>query len=126
VCNGYEPAERNRQARDLAASRRLPTLAGSDAHYLVDVGRACVEFSELTGTLTPEILRAAPRRIFQPTVDLSALHMSDSQIRASSVPRLRRLVPKPLRKLARRANWLYFQRQVAAHCQEPLRKEINV
>ena len=46
VCNGYEPADRNESAARLARERGLPEQAGSDAHYAVDVGRACVEFPE--------------------------------------------------------------------------------
>jgi predicted metal-dependent phosphoesterase TrpH len=124
VCNGHEPPDRNQQALDLARARHLPMLAGSDAHYLVDIGRAGVLFPEHTGALTPEILRAAPRRLLVPTQDLSALHAADAQFRANTAPRARRAVPKPLRKLAKRANWLRFQRQLQKLCQEPVRKEL--
>lgn len=122
VCNGYEPPERNQQALDLARSRKLPALAGSDAHYVADVGRACVEFP--AGPLTPAILRLSPRKLFGPVEDLSGLHLADARFRAETAPRLRQAVPKPLRKLAKRANWLRFQRQIAKLCREPLRKEI--
>ena len=124
VCNGHEPPARNQQSLDLARTRRLPMLAGSDAHYLVDVGRACVMFPEHAGALTPDILRRAPRRLFGPTQDLSALHTADAQFRANTAPRVRRAVPKPLRKLAKRANWLRFQRQLQKLCREPVRKEL--
>jgi hypothetical protein len=102
----------------------LPALAGSDAHYVADVGRACVEFPE--GPLTPATLRMAPRKLFGPAEDLSGLHLADARFRATAAPRLRQSVPKPLRKLAKRANWLRFQRQVAQYCREPLRKEIGL
>jgi len=125
VCNGFEPPERNARAMELARVRRLPALVGSDAHYLVDIGRACVVFSQESGTLTPDILRQAPRKLFGPAQDLSALHLADSKFRANTARGLRQAVPKPLRKLAKHANWLRFQRQVAAGCQEPLRKELD-
>lgn len=125
VCNGYEPADRNQQALELARTRQLPALVGSDAHYLVDIGRACVVFPEENGVLTQEILRHAQRKLFGPTLDLSALHLADSQFRANTAPGLRQAVPKPLRKLAKHVNWLRFQRRVAAGCQEPLRKELD-
>jgi predicted metal-dependent phosphoesterase TrpH len=123
ICNGFEPADRNRQALALARDRHLPMLVGSDAHYLADVGRACVVFPEHTGRLTADILKQASRRFFVPTQDLSALHTADSQFRANTAPGLRRAVPKPLRKLAKRANWLRFQRQIQKLCQEPVRQE---
>jgi hypothetical protein len=125
VCNGYEPPDRNAQTLELARSRRLPALVGSDAHYLDDVGRACVVFPERNGALSPEVLRHAQRKLFGPTQDLSALHMADSQFRANTARSLRLAVPKPLRKLAKRVNWLRFQRQIAAGCKEPLRKEFD-
>lgn len=126
VCNGYEPTGRNQQALDLARARCLPMLVGSDAHYLADVGRACVVFPEHSGCLTPDILRHAPRRLFGPTQDLSAIHIADAQFRATTAPRVRQVIPKPLRKLAKRANWLRFQRQIQKLCQEPVRKEFSV
>ena len=126
ICNGFEPSERNAQALDLARAQRLPALTGSDAHYLADVGRACVVFPEENGTLTPDILRQAPRKLFGPTQDLSALHIADAQYRANTARGLRQMVPKPLRKLAKHANWLRFQRQIAARCQEPVRKEFEL
>lgn len=124
VCNGFEPPERNEQALALARFRKLPALVGSDAHYVADIGRACVLFPEASGALTPEILRIAPRKLFGPARDLSALHMADSRFRANTARSLRQAVPKPLRKLAKRANWLRFQRQISNLCGEPLRKEI--
>jgi predicted metal-dependent phosphoesterase TrpH len=125
VCNGFEPMERNQRAMELATAHRLPALVGSDAHYLADVGRACVVFPEEAGSLTPEILRRARRKLFGPVQDLSALHMADSLFRATTARSWRQAVPKPLRKLAKRVNWLRFQRQVAAGCNEPLRKELD-
>jgi len=125
VCNGFEPPERNSQAIELARARRLPALVGSDAHYLVDIGRACVVFSQETGRLTPDILRRSQRKLFGPVQDLSALHIADSKFRANTARSVRQAVPKPLRKLAKHANWLRFQRQVAAGCKEPLRKELD-
>ncbi|HUI06849.1 MAG TPA: PHP domain-containing protein [Verrucomicrobiae bacterium] len=125
VCNGFEPPERNARAMELARARQLPALVGSDAHYLVDVGRTCVVFPHETGALTPDILRRAPRKLFGPAQDLSALHLADARFRAQTGRSLRPAVPKPLRKLAKHVNWLRFQRQVAAGCQEPLRKELD-
>jgi len=125
VCNGFEPPERNARALELARSRRLPALVGSDAHYLVDVGRACVVFPHENGRLTPDVLRQAQRKLYGPAQDLSALHLADSKFRADTGRNLRAAVPKPLRKLAKHANWLRFQRQVAAGCKDPLRKELE-
>lgn len=125
ICNGFEPADRNQQALTLARERRLPMLAGSDAHYLADVGRACVGFANSEERLTQDMLRNEARRLFVPTQDLSALHTADSQFRANTAPRMRQAIPKPLRKLAKRANWLRFQRQIQKLCQEPVRKEFS-
>jgi len=124
VCNGFEPPERNAQALKLAQSRRLPMLVGSDSHYLVDVGRACVEFPDENGRLTPDILCKAKRKLYGPTQDLSALHGADATFRAQSGKRFRAAVPKPLRKLAKHVNWLRFRRRIAAGCTEPVRKDL--
>jgi predicted metal-dependent phosphoesterase TrpH len=125
VCNGFEPPERNLQAMNLARQRQMPPLVGSDAHYGVDVGRACVVFPNENGALTPDMLRQAQRKLFGPVRDLSALHMADSKFRAETARSLRAVVPKPLRKLAKHVNWLRFQRRIAAGCNEPLRKELD-
>jgi len=125
VCNGFEPPERNAQSMNLARAKQIPALVGSDAHYLVDIGRACVVFLQETGPLTPDLLRRAQRKLYGPARDLSALHMADSKFRADTARTVRQAVPKPLRKLAKRANWLRFQRQVAAGCTTPLRKELD-
>lgn len=125
VSNGYEPPVRNAQSLDLARARGLSALVGSDAHYLADVGRACVVFPEENGALTTDILRRARRMLFVPTQDLSSLHQADSQFRANTARGLRQAVPKPLRKVAKFANWIRFQRRVAASCKEPLRKELD-
>jgi hypothetical protein len=125
VCNGFEPPQRNAQAMALARAQRLPALVGSDAHYLADVGRACVVFPEETGALTPDILCHAQRKLFGPAQDLSALHLADSRFRADTARTWRQAVPKPLRKFAKHVNWLRFQRQIAAGCNEPLRKELD-
>jgi predicted metal-dependent phosphoesterase TrpH len=115
--SGYEPPERNARAARLAG----PLLAGSDAHYGVDVGRACVEFPAVTGALTPEVLRQAARQLYVPRQDLSALHARDAAVRAGTLPGLRPWVPAAVRRWARRANWERFRRQVAAACGEPVR-----
>jgi len=119
VCSGYEPPEHNRAV----AACRVPLLAGSDAHYGVDVGRCCVEFD--ANKLTPEVLRSAPRRLWQPAQDLSAIHAGDAAFRAETAPGLRRVTPKPLRNLAKRANWLRFRWLIRAQLVEPVRTEFQ-
>ena len=125
VCNGYEPAERNESAARLARERGLPAQAGSDAHYAVDVGRACVEFPEANGDLTPEILRQATRKLFGPAQDLAGLHAADSSFRANTAPRVRKLLPKSLRNCAKKVNWWRVQRQIERQAHEPVRKEFH-
>ena len=125
VCNGYEPAERNEAAARLARERGLPAQAGSDAHYAVDVGRACVEFPEVSGDLTPEILRKAARKLYAPTQDLASLHAADASFRANTAPRVRKLLPKALRTCAKRVNWLRVQRQIERGAHEPVRREFQ-
>ncbi|HTS18627.1 MAG TPA: PHP-associated domain-containing protein [Verrucomicrobiae bacterium] len=123
VCNGYEPTERNESAARLARECGLAALAGSDAHYAVDVGRACVEFPEVSGELTTEVLRRAARKLFGPAQDLTALHAADSAFRANTAPRVRKLLPKTLRNCAKKVNWLRVQRQIERQSHEPVRKE---
>jgi predicted metal-dependent phosphoesterase TrpH len=125
VCNGYEPADRNESAARLARDRGLPAQAGSDAHYAVDVGRACVEFPEASGELTPETLRRATRKLFGPAQDLAGLHAADSEFRANTAPRVRKLLPKALRNCARKVNWWRVQRQIERQTREPVRKEFQ-
>jgi len=125
VCNGYEPAERNAMAAKLARERGLPAQAGSDAHYAVDVGRACVEFPEASGELTAEVLRNAARRLYGPAQDLAALHAADADWRATTVPRVRKLLPKALRNCAKRVNWLRVRRQIERSAHEPVRREFR-
>jgi predicted metal-dependent phosphoesterase TrpH len=126
VCNGYEPPERNEAAARLARERGLPAQAGSDAHYTVDVGRACVEFPDASGELTPDVLRKAARKLYAPAQDLAALHTADANFRANTVPRMRKLVPKALRNCVKRAGWLRVQRQIERSAHEPVRKEFPV
>ncbi len=123
TCSGYESPEHNRAVAAWAKEHRIPMLAGSDAHYGVDVGRCCVEFD--VAELTPAMLRSAPRRLFGPTADLSALHARDAAVRAETAPAVRRVTPKPLRNLAKRANWLRFRRMIRARCVEPVRGEFH-
>ena len=125
VCNGYEPPERNEAAARLARERKLPAQAGSDAHYAVDVGRACVEFPDASGELTPEILRQGARKLYAPAQDLAALHAADSDFRANTAPRVRRLLPRALRNCAKRVNWLRVQRQIERIAHEPVRREFQ-
>jgi predicted metal-dependent phosphoesterase TrpH len=125
VCNGYEPAERNEAAGRLARERQLPAQAGSDAHYAVDVGRACVEFPESSGELTPEVLRKATRKLYAPAQDLAALHAADSGFRANTAPRMRKLLPKAFRNYAKKLNWLRVQRQIEQGAHEPVRREFQ-
>jgi predicted metal-dependent phosphoesterase TrpH len=121
--SGYEPPDRNAAAAALSCKVGAVALAGSDAHYGVDVGRACVEFPEVSGELTPVILRQAVRRLYAPVEDLSGVHAGDAKFRATTARQFRKLLPQAVRMTAKRANWLRFQRQVRAHCQEPVRKE---
>ena len=123
VCNGYEPPNRNAAAGKLARAHNLAATAGSDAHYGVDVGRACVEFPDESGELTADVLRRGRRILFAPTQNLATLHAGDAAFRANMAPRLRQLVPRPVRRLAKRANWERFQQQIQARLQEPVRKE---
>jgi predicted metal-dependent phosphoesterase TrpH len=125
VCNGYEPPERNQAAARLARERGLPAQAGSDAHYAVDVGRACVEFPDASGELTADVLRKASRKLYAPTQDLAALHAADSEFRANTAPRARRLLPKALRNCAKRVNWLRVQHQIERNAHEPVRREFQ-
>ncbi len=125
VCNGYEPADRNESAARLARERGLPEQAGSDAHYAVDVGRACVEFPDVSGELTPGVLRLAARTLFGPAQDLAGLHAADSEFRANTAPRVRKLLPKSLRNCAKKVNWLRVQRQIELQAREPVRKEFH-
>jgi predicted metal-dependent phosphoesterase TrpH len=125
VCNGYEPVERNQAAAKLARERQLPAQAGSDAHYTVDVGRACVEFPDATGELTPDVWRKATRKLYAPTQDLAALHAADSSFRANTAPRVRKLLPKTLRNCAKKVNWLRVQRQIQRSAHEPVRREFQ-
>lgn len=125
VCNGYEPVDRNESAARLARERGLPAQAGSDAHYAVDVGRACVEFPEASGELTPEVLRRATRKLFGPAQDLAGLHAADSNFRANTAPRARKLLPKALRNCAKKVNWLRVRRQIERQAHEPVRKEFH-
>ena len=125
VCNGYEPPERNEAAARLARERRLPAQAGSDAHYAADVGRACVEFPDASGELTPDVLRKAARKLYAPAQDLAALHAADSDWRANTAPRVRKLLPKALRNCAKRVHWLRVQRQIERNMHEPVRREFQ-
>jgi hypothetical protein len=125
VCNGYEPSDRNESAARLARERGLPEQAGSDAHYAVDVGRACVEFSEASGALTPEVLKRAPRKLFGPAQDLAGLHAADSSFRANTAPQVRKLLPRALRNCAKKVNWWRVQRQIERQAHEPVRKEFH-
>jgi hypothetical protein len=125
VCNGYEPPERNEAAAKLARERGLPAQAGSDAHYAVDVGRACVEFPDASGDLTPDILRKAARKLYAPAQDLAALHAADSDLRANTAPRVRKLLPRALRNCAKRVHWLRVQRQIERNAHEPVRREFQ-
>lgn len=125
VCNGYEPPERNQAAARLARERGLPAQAGSDAHYAVDVGRACVEFPEASGDLTAEVLRTASRKLYAPAQDLAALHAADSEFRANTAPRARQWLPKTLRNCVKRVNWLRVQRQIERNAHEPVRREFQ-
>jgi predicted metal-dependent phosphoesterase TrpH len=125
VCNGYEPPERNQAAARLARERNLPAQAGSDAHYAVDVGRACVEFPDVSGELTPDVLRKAVRTLYAPAQDLAALHAADSNFRSKTAPRVRKLLPKALRNCAKRVNWLRVQRQIERSAHEPVRREFQ-
>jgi len=125
VCNGYEPIERNQTAAKLAREHNLPAQAGSDAHYAVDVGRACTEFPEVSGDLTADVLRKAARRLYAPTQDLAALHAADASFRANTAPRVRKLLPQSLRNCAKRVNWLRVQRQIERNASEPVRKEFQ-
>jgi predicted metal-dependent phosphoesterase TrpH len=125
VCNGYEPAERNESAAKLARERGLPAQAGSDAHYAVDVGRACVEFPNEAGELTPEALKRATRKLFGPAQDLAGLHAADSDFRANTARRVRKLLPKSLRNCAKKVNWWRVQRQIERQAHEPVRKEFH-
>jgi len=125
VCNGYEPTERNEAAARLARERGMPAQAGSDAHYAVDIGRACVEFPEISGDLTPEVLRKAARKLYAPTQDLALLHAADASFRANTATRVRKLLPKALRTCAKRVNWLRVQRQIERRAHEPVRKEFQ-
>ena len=123
ACSGYEPPTHNQRAAQMARHRGLPLLAGSDAHYGVDIGRACVEFPEADGPLTPEVLRRAARTLYTPIADLAAVHARDAEVRADTLPRLRQYLPAGVRRLVKRAHWLRVQRQIAAACREPVRKE---
>ena len=125
VCNAYEPVDRNESAARLARERGLSAQAGSDAHYAVDVGRACVEFPEASGELTPEVLRWATRKLFGPAQDLARLHAADAGFRANMAPRVRKLLPKALRNCARKVNWLRVQRQIQRQAHDPVRKEFS-
>ena len=125
VCNGYEPSDRNESAARLARARGLPAQAGSDAHYAVDVGRACVEFPEANGELTPAVLRQATRQLFGPTQELAGLHAADSNFRANTAPRVRKLLPKSLRNCVKKVNWLRVRRQIERKAHEPVRKEFH-
>jgi predicted metal-dependent phosphoesterase TrpH len=122
-CSGYESPEHNRDVAAWAHEHQVPMLAGSDAHYGVDVGRCCVEFD--ASELTPEVLRSASRRLWQPVQDLSAIHAGDAAFRADTAPALRRVTPKPLRNLAKRANWARFRRLVRTRLVEPVREEFH-
>jgi predicted metal-dependent phosphoesterase TrpH len=125
VCNGHEPAARNTLALDLARAYRLPALAGSDAHYGIDVGRACVELPDLAGPLTPELLRTARRRIFGPIQDASEIHATDSRLRATTAPRVRKFAPQAARRLAKWLLWARCRRQLKAQLREPVRQEFH-
>jgi predicted metal-dependent phosphoesterase TrpH len=125
VCNAHEPAARNEQVARLAADCRLAKLAGSDAHYGVDVGRACVEFPDAAGELTPAMLRSAARKIFGPPEDLSAIHARDAAFRARTLPRLRKLMPQPVRTFGKWVNWQRCRRQFARRAGNAARKEFN-
>jgi len=125
VCNGYEPPERNAAAAKLARERGVPAQAGSDAHYTVDVGRACVEFPDTSGELTPDVLRKAARKLYAPSQDMVALHAADSDWRAHTAPRIRKLLPKALRNYGKRVHWQSVQRQIEQNVHEPVRKEFQ-
>jgi predicted metal-dependent phosphoesterase TrpH len=125
VCNGYEPPGRNAAAAKLARERGVPAQAGSDAHYAVDVGRACVEFPDAAGELTPDVLRKAARKLYAPAQELAALHAADADLRAHTAPRLRKLLPKALRNCVKRAHWQRVQRQIERNVHEPVRREFQ-
>ena len=125
VCSGYEPPARNQRAARLTRQHDLPLLAGSDAHYGVDIGRACVEFPGEDGRLTPERLRRAARTLYTPAIDLAAVHARDAEVRAETLPRLRQYLPASVRRLVKRAHWRRVQRRIAVGCQETLREEFT-
>jgi len=89
------------------------------------VGRACVEFPEVAGELTAEVLRHASRKLFGPAQDLAGLHAADSDFRANTASRVRKLLPKSLRNYAKKVNWLRVQRQIERQAHEPVRKEFH-
>jgi hypothetical protein len=84
-----------------------------------------VEFPEANGELTPAVLRQATRQLFGPTQELAGLHAADSNFRANTAPRVRKLLPKSLRNCAKKVNWLRVQRQIERQAREPVRKEFH-
>jgi predicted metal-dependent phosphoesterase TrpH len=124
VVNGHEPPAHNIAAAELARQHGLPMLAGSDAHYGVDVGRACVEFLG-ADTLTAELLRTGKRTLWTPAEDLSAIHAADSQIRATTAPRARKFAPQAARTVAKWLVWQRCRRQIQARLHEPVRQEFR-
>ncbi len=126
VCNGHEPSDRNHAAVRLAREKEIPAIAGSDAHYGADVGRACIEFSNATGTLTPALLRTGARTLWQPAQDLEMLHAAETAVRSDTAPRARKFVPKAARVVAKWAVWSRYRQQVIAQCREPWRQPFTV
>jgi predicted metal-dependent phosphoesterase TrpH len=124
VVNGHEPPAHNVAAADLARRCGLPILAGSDAHYGVDVGRACVEFPN-ADTLTAELLRTGKRTLWSPAEDLSTIHAADSRIRAGTAPRVRKFAPQAARTVAKWLVWSRCRRQIQARLHEPVRQEFR-
>jgi len=121
--NGHEPTDHNTLALDLARAYRLAVVAGSDAHYGVDVGRACAEFPAANGKLTPAILHSAPRKLFAPAHDLSAIHAADARTRATTAPRARKFAPQPARALAKWLLWSRCRQQISRRLRDPVRQE---
>lgn len=122
VCNGHEPSDHNRAAARLTNEHKIPAVAGSDAHYGADVGRACVEFADATGALTPALLRTGMRTLWEPAQDLAMLHAAETAFRSEATPRARKFVPKAVRVVAKWAMWSRYRRQVIAQCRQPWRQ----
>jgi len=106
VCNSKLPVHDNERAFALARELGKPVTAGADAHFGYDVGDAVLEVEADTLSVDWRTLvrdghaarvlmnRCLRQKLFDE-------HLTDTRL-STTLPRIRRLVPKPLRTILKR------------------------